>query len=111
MEAQITDYKHCTVVKVDGIINVGNAQELENVFKGLTDNGKYSLVFDMSDISLITSRGWWVLVQTQKECKRRNRGDIVLANMKEEIRDTLKIGGFDKLFEVYDDLTSAVGHF
>jgi anti-sigma B factor antagonist len=59
----------------------------------------------------MSSRGWWVLVQTQKVCKRYNRGELVLAKVQGNIRESLDLVGMGSYFKVFDDLTSAVGNF
>ena len=111
MDAELKEYKRCNLVKVDGRIDGSNAQDFQDVMEGLTDDGKFKLVLDMTDISFITSRGWWVLVQTQKVCKRYNRGELVLANMKQDIRESLDLVGLNLYFKIFDDTTGAVAYF
>ena len=65
----------------------------------------------MEAIDFMSSRGWWVLVQTQKNCKRYNRGELVLARIQKQIRDSLDLVGLDTYFKIFDDTTSAVGIF
>jgi anti-sigma B factor antagonist len=111
MDAELKEYKRCILVKVDGRIDGSNAQDFQSVMENLTDDGKFKLVLDMTDISFISSRGWWVLVQTQKVCKRYNRGELVLANIKEDIRDSLDLVGLNLYFKIFDDTTGAVAYF
>jgi len=40
----------------------------------------------MTDVNFLSSAGWWVLIGTQKECKKLNRGELVLACMDKTIR-------------------------
>ena len=111
MDATITEYKRCVVIKVDGRIDSSNAHEFQEIFKAQTDSGNFKLVLDMTDIDFMSSRGWWVLVQTQKDCKRYNRGELVLANIKKQIKDSLGLVGLDTYFKIFDDTTDAVGNF
>lgn len=111
MDAELKEFKRCTMVKVDGRIDGSNAQDFQGVMESLTNDGKFKLILDMTDISFMTSRGWWVLVQTQKVCKRYNRGELVLANIKEDIRESLDLVGLNLYFTIFDDTTSAVAHF
>jgi anti-sigma B factor antagonist len=76
-----------------------------------TDAGQYKIVLDMENINFISSRGWWVLVQTQKTCKRYNRGELVLANIQDDIRDSLDLVGLNLYFKMFDDTTSGVAYF
>ena len=59
----------------------------------------------------MSSKGWWVLIETQKKCKRYKRGEIVLVDVKEEIRASLDLVGMGSYFRIYDDVTTAVGNF
>ena len=111
MEATTTNFKRCTLVKVNGRVDSSNAHELQELMEGLTADGTYKIVFDMSDIDFMSSRGWWVLVQTQKVCKRYNRGELILANIQQQIRDSLDLVGLHTYFKIFDDTTPAVGYF
>ena len=111
MDAEVNEYKRCVLVKVDGRIDSSNAQEFQSVMESLTNDGKFKIVFDMSDVSFMSSRGWWVLVQTQKVCKRYNRGELVLARIKQDIRESLDLVGLNLYFKIFDDTTSSVAYF
>ena len=79
MDATITEFKRCSLVKVDGRVDSSNAHEFHELLKGINDRGSFKIVLDMDAIDFMSSRGGWVLVQTQKNCKRYNRGELVLA--------------------------------
>jgi anti-sigma B factor antagonist len=111
MDATITEFKRCTLVKVDGRVDGSNAHEFHDVLKGINGRGVFKVVLDMENIDFMSSRGWWVLVQTQKNCKRYNRGELVLAKIQKQIRDSLDLVGLDTYFKIFDDTTSAVGLF
>lgn len=111
MEFTTTQYKRCDVVKAKGRIDGSNAPQLEEILKGITDAGRYKIVFDMTDVNFMASAGWWVLIRTQKNCKRYKRGELVLACVDERIRSSLNIVGMNEYFKIYDDITAAVGSF
>jgi anti-sigma B factor antagonist len=96
---------------MSGRVDSNTAPMLEEVLESLTRSGKYKIVFDMSDVDFMSSKGWWVLIETQKNCKRYNRGEIVLACVQERIRDSLNLVGMGSYFNMFDDLTSAVANF
>jgi anti-sigma B factor antagonist len=52
-----------------------------------------------------------VLIEAQKKCKRYNRGEVVLANVQDRIRSSLDLVGMGSYFQLYDNVTAAVGHF
>ncbi len=111
MQTVHTQYKHCDVIKANGRIDSATAPALGTAFSALTDQGRYHLVFDMSEVEFISSAGLRVLISTQKICKRYNRGELVLANVPANILASLELAGFNVLFKIYDDLLTAVGNF
>lgn len=111
MSISTNEYKRCTVVKMTGRIDSATGDSLMNEFKKLNDAGQFKLVFDMSDVDFMSSKGWWVLIETQKACKRYNRGEIVLAKVPKKIIDSLDLVGMSHYFQVFDDVVSAVGNF
>jgi anti-sigma B factor antagonist len=111
MEIETQDYKRCTLVKANGRVDGLTAPQLEEALNAVTDRGVYKIVLDMSEVDFMSSAGWWVLIETQKKCKRYNRGEVVLSNVKERIRSSLDLVGMGSYFRVHDDVTSAVGQF
>ena len=111
MDATITEFKRCTLVRVDGRVDGSNAHEFHDFLKEINEHGVFKVVLDMEAIDFMSSHGWWVLVQTQKNCKRYNRGELVLARIQQQIHDSLDLVGLDTYFKIFDDTTSAVGIF
>lgn len=111
MEIEIRQFKHCDVIKVDGRVDSLTAPKLDEAVTKITGNGRYKIVLDLQDLEFISSAGLWVLVNTQKKCRRYNRGEIVLVNVPEKIKSTLDLAGFIPFFKFYSDVTEAVGGF
>jgi len=106
-----TEYKRCHVVKMEGRIDSSNGDEVYKVFQALNDKEKYKIVFDMSEVGFMSSKGWWVLIETQKACKRYNRGELVLSGVQEKILASLDLVGMKNYFNLFDDVVSAVASF
>jgi anti-sigma B factor antagonist len=96
---------------MDGRVDSNTGDSLMEAFEKLNDDGVYKIVFDMTDVEFMSSKGWWVLIQTQKACRRYNRGEVVLANVPQKILDSLDLVGMTHYFKVFDDVVSAVGYF
>ncbi len=111
MAITTSEYKHCTLVKMDGRIDSNTGDSLMEAFETVQEKGVYKIVFDMTDVEFMSSKGWWVLIQTQKACKRYNRGELVLASVPQKIQDSLDLVGMNHYFNMYDDVISAVGAF
>ena len=111
MSITTSEYKRCSLVKMTGRIDSATGDALMDTFKKLQDADQYKLVFDMSEVDFMSSKGWWVLIETQKACKRYNRGELVLANVPQKILESLDLVGMSHYFRVFDDAVSAVGQF
>jgi len=111
MEITTTQYKHCDLVKAKGRVDSYTAPQLAEAFNRITDSGRYKIVFDMSELDFLSSAGLRVLINSQKNCKRYNRGELVLVNIPENIYAALDLAGFIPLVNIYDDVLTAVGSF
>ena len=110
MEISSNSYKRCDVVKATGRIDSDTAPDLEKAFNAIIDSKKSGIVFDMGEVNFISSRGIWVLLETQKACKKK-RGKLVLANISDEMTRSIELAGVKHFMEIYDDVTTAVGSF
>ena len=111
METKVTNFKHCDLVKVKGRVDSSSAPQFTEALQNLTDQGHFKLVLEMSELEFISSAGLRVLINTQKTCKRYNRGEVVLACVPANIFAALDLSGFTTLFQIFDDVTGAVGNF
>jgi len=110
MEITTTEYNRCSVVKMAGRVDTYTAPKLQETLDGLIDDGRANLIFDMADVDFLSSKGLWVLTETQKKCKRK-RGKLVLAHTNEKIRGSFDLVGMAGFFDIFDDITEAVGSF
>ncbi len=110
MEISILSYNRCELVKATGRIDAQTAPELEKTFTNIIEAGKPGIVFDLSKVELISSRGIWVLLETQKACKKK-KGKLVLVNATDDMLKSFEIAGVTHFIEIYDDVTAAVGSF
>ncbi len=110
MDIFSTSYKRCDVVWAEGRVDSNTAPELEKAFNEIIENGKMGIVFDMEKVDFISSRGLWVLLETQKACKRGN-GKLILVNVSEDMQQSLDLAGVKHFIDIMDDLTAAVGSF
>lgn len=105
-----SQYKRCDLVKAVGRIDSNTAPDLEKYFNEILDGGKPGIVFDMAEVDFISSRGLWVLLETQKACKK-DKGKLVLVNVSENMQQSLDLAGVKHFIEIFDDPIDAVGSF
>ncbi len=111
MELTKKQFKHCDLVKVSGRVDSATAPLLGDAMNEITGEGRYKIVLDCGELEFLSSAGIWVLVNTQKNCKRYNRGEVILVDVPERILSTLDLAGLVPFFSISNDLTEAVGSF
>lgn len=111
MEISVINFKRCDIVKASGRVDSSTSPLLLETFKSIMEKNRYRLVFNLSDVNFISSAGLRVLISTQKNCKRYNRGELVLSNVPENILAALDLAGFVALFRIFETEVEAVGSF
>jgi anti-sigma B factor antagonist len=111
MEITVQEFKHCDMITIKGRVDSATAPQLTQALEAANDGGKYKLVVNMKDLEYMSSAGFRALLATQRNCKRYNRGEVVLAAVPVRIREALELAGFTELFKTFDDSLLAVGHF
>jgi len=111
MEITHTQYKHCDLVMVKGRIDSYTAPQLAETFNKITEDGRFKIALEMKELGFMSSAGLRALINTQKVCKRYNRGELVLVAVPDNIRAALDLAGFIPLFKIFDDVLTAVGNF
>ena len=111
MEVTTKAFKRCDVVEVSGRIDSRTAPQLSDAVSKIIDAGRFRIVLDLEETNFVSSAGLRVFLDAQKTCKRWNRGHVVLCSVPDQIHNALDMVGFLPLFEIFDDLTEAVGSF
>jgi anti-sigma B factor antagonist len=104
-------YKHCDHMAPEGRIDSATALQLSDAIDAILHEGRYRIVIDFEKVTFISSAGLRVLINSQKTCKRYNRGEIVLCNVPTNIYNALDLVGFTTLFKLFPDTVTAVGNF
>ena len=109
-EITTTAHHRCDVIKMVGRVDTYTAPKLQEAMDALADHGHHNIVFDMSEVNFLSSKGLWVLTETYKKCKKHN-GRLVLSETNEKIKGSFRLVGMDGYFQIYDSLVDAVGSF
>ena len=111
MEITAKQFKNCDMLVLNGRVDSNTAPQLTEALEGVTGDGRYKIVLDMTDLEYMSSAGFRALLSSQRICKRYNRGEIVLASVPERVQEALELAGFTELFKTYPDAVEAVGSF
>jgi anti-sigma B factor antagonist len=112
VEIKTEAMKRCEVVTVAGRIDSATAPELEKVLLGLIQSGQKNIVVNLRETEFISSAGLKALLSAlMKVRKSVPTGDVVIAEIRPQLKESFDLVGFDRLFKFYEDNVHAVGGF
>jgi anti-sigma B factor antagonist len=111
MEITTQQLKHCELIAVKGRVDSSTAPAFSKALEKANEAGYFKIVVDMTQLEYMSSAGFRALLASQRNCKRYNRGELVLVAVPDRIREALELAGFTELFKTFDDSISAVGSF
>ena len=106
MPIVVREFKDVVLITITERIDGSTAPEVENVLESLQRRGSYKLVIDMSQLGYISSAGYRVLPSAQRNSKRFDRGELILAGVPEQILQALDISGFTDYFKIYKEISA-----
>ncbi len=89
----VRDLPDCHVVALQGALDIATAEGLAWL---LVEAAVSTLVVDLSDLSLIDSRGITALVEARERVVAAGAGDVVLTRPRGIVRTALEIAGLDE---------------
>ena len=98
------------VVDVGGRVDASNAGELETRLLELIAGGDRRLVVDCARLDYVSSAGLRALLVAAKRVAA-GRGKIVLAALKEPIKEVFDIAGFASILQIYPTPDDAMAAF
>jgi anti-sigma B factor antagonist len=116
------EFKHLSVKDLNGIAVVdfvnsqlmyasAVVQEIGNELNSLvTDRGYSKIVLDFTHVQYVSSSMLAQLAKLEREVEQA-KGHLRICGLGPILRDTFRIGHFDRLFAIYDDLEAAIGSF
>lgn len=111
VDITVQEFKRCHLVAIKGRIDSSTAPQLEKALNSVTSNGHYKIVLNLSETLFLSSAGLRHVIGTQKECKRFNRGELLLSEVPEKMHEVFKTAGLTKVFKFYKTDAEAVGSF
>jgi anti-sigma B factor antagonist len=107
MSIRIQPRGDAAVVTAERRLVVGNRQVLKNAVIQEMENGRRAVVIDLGQTDLIDSGGLGVLVTLYRHAEELG-GNLVLANLSEEIAGLMRLTKLDTIFTVADTVDDAV---
>jgi anti-sigma B factor antagonist len=94
------------LVRADGRLDQSQTPLLEATLNELLDNGRTTLIVDLSSASYINSGGLRCLVSAWRRARQQD-GMVLLCGLNDRLQDVFTMVGFDKVFPIYPTLSAA----
>jgi anti-anti-sigma factor len=112
MEIRAESLRRCELVTVSGRIDSATAPDLEQALLGLIETGHKHIVVNLREVDFISSAGLKAMLAAMMKVRKSiPPGDVVISEIRPELRETFDLVGFDRLFKFYDQDLQAVGSF
>ena len=109
MEIETRKEKNTTIVKVTGKMDAVSSPEFEKKLLELMGEGEKDFVIDLAGLDYISSAGLRVILATAKRLKEKE-GKILLASLKDMVKEVFEISGFSAIIPIYESVDSALNH-
>ncbi len=99
-----------SIIRLEGFVDAHTAPEFEQTVQSEIDAGRYRIVVDCSKLNYISSAGLGVFMSFVEEVREQG-GDLKICGLVPKVRHTFEILGFQDLYDMLDDLPSAIKQF
>ena len=79
MEITSKQFKHCDLLAVKGRVDSATSPKLSEALDAILNEGRFKIVIDMAGLEYMSSAGFRALISAQRNCRRFNRGEVILA--------------------------------
>jgi anti-anti-sigma factor len=86
-----------------------NTREFEEFLLNALDEGFRNVIFDFSQLSLMSSEGLLTILNLIKEIRSKG-GEVVSVGFKPKVRPLFAVSGMFALLEESEDLPAAINH-
>lgn len=108
MEITTKELNGIELIMINGRVDSVEAARLSDALEAAHHRGRYRIIVDMSQVEYMSSAGFRALGDAQRNSKRNQRGEVVLAQVPDRIQEALELVGFAEYFHIADNVSSAV---
>ena len=110
MEITVKEFPSVELISINGRVDSVEAPRLVQVLEAANLRGNYKLVVDMSRLEYMSSAGFRALRNAQVNSKRQDRGEVVLSQVPELVRQALELVGLSEFFTIIDPVSAALDY-
>jgi len=103
---RVIDETTC-VISLDGTLNARSADPVKGAFREAVGKGMQQVVLDLGEVPFIDSSGLAALVSGLKTLNEKE-GSLKLASLQSQADLLFKLTMFDKVFDIFDDVDTAL---
>ena len=102
MAIHIRSNDNCTIVSIEGEVDLYSVAELRKEILKLIDDNISCLIIDMSKLNYMDSSGIALMANLKKKMKAKEK-KFGLLHVSDDIMDVLKLAALEKFFNIYKD--------
>lgn len=111
MNSQVTEKNDVVIISLSGKIMGGpEAGEINELINNLIDKEKKKIIIDLEKVGWMNSSGLGILIGAVTTLKN-NGGKLIIVNVSDRIENLLKITKLSGVFNIEQNIDSAVGQF
>ena len=107
LDIEHTDKDSATVVYFFGKIDTGTSPEAEKYLNNLIGEGTHNIVLNLEEVDFVSSTGLRVILATGKKLMGK-KGKLTICSPNITVNDVLRMSGFNRMFEVYEEEEAAL---
>ena len=116
MEITHKGFNRVDLLTLAGRLDAASSPQFKQAIDALFEQGRFKIVLDLANLEYIASPGLRVLIEARKRARdfkltSPESGDVRIANLPPRIQEVFDLTGFTSLFEIFTDVTEAVGSF
>ena len=99
-----------TIISLEGYLDAHTAPQFEEKLQAEIEEGRNRIIVDCAKLTYISSAGLGVFMSFIEEIREQG-GDIKICGLAPKVRHTFEILGFQDIFDLLEDVPSAVQRF
>jgi len=110
MEITVESQGKVNLLMLKGKLDLANAGKIKETVKGLLEQDRNKILFNMAGVDFINSSGLGALVSMMKDIRLR-RGRLTLSDLAPYVSEIFEITQLSNVFEIYTNQDEAIGSF
>jgi anti-anti-sigma factor len=110
MEITVKALDHAELITVKGRVDSVEAPRFAQALEAASRRGKPKLIVDIGELEYMSSAGFRALADAQRNYRRHDGGEVVLAQAPALVREALDLVGFAGYFMTFDTVKSALAY-